>query len=103
LGYKIQGGAYGGSSLVRPVRNDRTLMFSCWGKEVCLASLKGMEKYIYHFDDRLEEFFDLSTDSAERNNLAGQISREELNKRRSHLLEWRAKVLVEWAAAHLGH
>ena len=43
LGYKIQGGAYGGSSLVRPVRNDRTLMFSCWGKEVCLASLKGME------------------------------------------------------------
>lgn len=103
LGYKLQGGAYVGSSLVRPVRNDRTLMFSCWGKEVCLASLKGMEKYIYHFGDRLEEFFDLSTDSAERNNLAGQMSPEELNKRRFHLLEWRAKVLVQWAAAHVGH
>jgi hypothetical protein len=62
-----------------------------------------MEKYIYHFDDRLEEFFDLSTDPAERNNLAGQMSREELNKRRFHLLEWRAKVLAGWAAAHLGH
>lgn len=92
LGYEIRGGTYGGSSLVRPMRKDRTLMFSCWNESGCLASLKGTEKYIYHFDDRPEEVFDLSQDPTERQNLAGQRSPEELEKRRRELLEWRAKV-----------
>jgi arylsulfatase A-like enzyme len=92
LGYEIQGGAYDGSSLLDPLRTDRTLMFSCWGDKGCLASLTGTQKYIYHFDDKPEELFDLATDPGERHNLAGQRSAEELNKRRAQLLEWRAKV-----------
>ena len=92
LGYEIRGGTYGGSSLVRPMRKDRTLMFSCWNESGCLASLKGKEKYIYHFEDRPEEVFDLSQDPTERQNLAGQRAPEELEKRRRELLEWREKV-----------
>jgi arylsulfatase A-like enzyme len=67
-------------------------MFSCWNESGCLASLKGKEKYIYHFEDQPEEIFDLSQDPTERRNLAGQRSPEELEKRRRELLEWRAKV-----------
>src|SRR5215210_1379190 len=92
LGYEVKGGTYGGSSLIRPMRRDRTLMFSCWNESGCLASLKGTEKYIYHFEDQPEEIFDLSQDPTERRNLAGQRSPEELEKRRRELLEWRAKV-----------
>jgi phosphoglycerol transferase MdoB-like AlkP superfamily enzyme len=92
LDYEVRGGTYGGSSLVRPMRKDRTLMFSCWYARACLASLKGKEKYIYHFEDQPEEVFDLSQDPNELQNLAGQRSPEELEKRRRELLEWRAKV-----------
>jgi lipoteichoic acid synthase len=92
LGYEVKGGTYGGSSLIRPMRKDRTLMFSCWNESGCLASLKGKEKYIYHFEDQPEEIFDLSQDPTERQNLSGKRSPEELEKRRRELLEWRAKV-----------
>jgi len=92
LGYKIQGGAYRGVSLLQPLPTDRTLMFSCLGEKECLASLKGTSKYIYHFDDRPDQLFDLATDPEERNNLAAQSPPEELNKRRAELLRWRREV-----------
>jgi hypothetical protein len=67
-------------------------MFSCWNDNGCLASIKGTEKYIYHYDDQPEEVFDLSKDPGERQNLAGKLSPKELEEQRSKLLEWRAKV-----------
>jgi arylsulfatase A-like enzyme len=91
LGYEIQGGEYGGRSLLRPLPSDRTLMFSCWNESGCLASLKGNEKYIYHFGDQPDEFFNLAEDPNERQNLA-ESRPEEVEKRRNELLEWRAKV-----------
>ncbi|HZG64044.1 MAG TPA: hypothetical protein VEY13_11130, partial [Rubrobacteraceae bacterium] len=57
----------------------------------CLASIKGTEKYIYHFDDKPEELFDLSKDPAEKNNLAAQ-NPQEVERRRQELLEWRSEV-----------
>jgi len=96
LGYAIQGGAYGGNSLLWPLPNDRSLMFSCWSEQGCIASLTGTEKYIYHFDDRPEQLFDLATDPAERKNLAGQRSAEELHRRRSELLAWWARVQARY-------
>jgi lipoteichoic acid synthase len=92
LGYRLQGEEYGGSSLLGPLYGDRTLMFSCLADNYCLASLQGTKKYIYHLDNQSEEFFDLSKDPSERENLAEERSPEELEERRSELLEWRAKL-----------
>lgn len=92
LGYKIQGGAYGGASLLQPLPTDRTVLFSCLGERECLASLKGSMKYIYHFDDMPDQLFDLATDPEERRNLAAQRSPEEINKLRAELLRWRREV-----------
>ena len=92
LGYEVKGGEYKGRSLLGSLPEGRPLPFSCWNESGCLASLKGTEKYIYHFDDKPEEVFDLSTDPTERQNLAGDYSTEELEKRRRELLEWRAQV-----------
>jgi lipoteichoic acid synthase len=92
LGYEIEGGDYEGHSLLGPLPTNRTLLFSCWNESGCLASLEGTEKYIYHFDDKPEELFDLSKDPVERQNLAEQYPPERLEERRRELLEWRAKV-----------
>jgi len=91
LGYKIDGGAYQGSSLLRSLPEDRSLHFSCWGAESCLASLEGTEKYIYFYDNQPDQLFDISEDPLERKNLAGQRQKD-VEKRRSELLAWRSKI-----------
>ncbi len=98
LGYQIQGGPYNGTSFLRPLPENRTLMFSCSGEKGCMASLKGYQKFIYHFDDRPEEFFNLASDPAEQMNLAAERAPSELKKWRAELVEWRAKVRAMYDA-----
>jgi lipoteichoic acid synthase len=92
LGYEIQDGEYPGYSLLRAPPEDRTLMFSCFHDKACSASLKGTEKYIYHFGNQPDELFDLSEDPLEQNNLVSERSREELDERRREILQWRSSV-----------
>src|ERR671933_489826 len=73
LGYEVENGEYPGYSLLHPVPEDRTLMFSCISTRRCAASLKGFEK----------------------RNLADEYSKEELDKRREELFAWRRKVDIE--------
>ena len=96
LGYEVDNGEYPGYSLLHPIPEDRTLFFSCWFEESCLASIEGTEKYIYHYGDRPEEIFDLQRDSSEQHNLAGERPKEELDKRRDDLLAWRSSVQAEY-------
>ena len=91
LGYEIEGGAYQGNSFLGTLPEDRPLMFSCWSAEQCLVSLEGTEKYIYHYDNRPDELFDLSKDPLEQENLAGE-RQEEVERRRSELLAWRSRI-----------
>jgi lipoteichoic acid synthase len=92
LGYEIDGGAYQGNSFLGgSIPEDRTLHFSCWGAEACLASLQGTEKYIYYYDNQPDQLFDLSKDPLEEHNLADE-RQEDVEKRRSELLEWRSKI-----------
>jgi arylsulfatase A-like enzyme len=88
LGYELKGGKYPGYSLLRPLPEDRTLFSSCTNRDKCLASIKGYEKYIHHYGDEPDEFFDLSEDPLERCNLADERA-EEARKRRDELLAWR--------------
>ncbi|WP_166398700.1 LTA synthase family protein [Rubrobacter marinus] len=90
LGYRIRGGDYDGSSLLRPLPEDRTVMSSCWNEDGCLASIKGDVKYIHHFGDKPDEVYDLSEDPLEKDNLAEErpeVARERLPE----LLEWHAR------------
>jgi phosphoglycerol transferase MdoB-like AlkP superfamily enzyme len=92
LGYEVENGEYPGYSLLQELPKDRTLFFSCISNRKCLASIKGTEKYIYHYDNQPEEVFDLLKDPLERHNLADEYSRGELDKRREKLLGWRSRV-----------
>ena len=92
LGYEVKNGQYPGYSLLHSLPEDRTLMFSCFHEEQCLASLKGSEKYIYHYGNQPDEFFDLSNDPLEKSNLASERNQQEIDKRQEELLEWRSRV-----------
>jgi lipoteichoic acid synthase len=92
LGYNVEDGRYPGYSLLHPLPGDRTLRFSCITDRKCLASIRGTEKYIYHYDNQPDEVFDLSEDPMESNNLAGGRSAEELNRLRGDLLAWHSGV-----------
>jgi lipoteichoic acid synthase len=91
LGYEVKGGKYPGYSLLRPLPEERTLFFSCTNRNKCLASIKGYEKYIHHYGDQPDEFFDLSEDPLEKRNLLDERA-EEAGKRRHELLAWRSRI-----------
>ena len=91
LGYEVENGRYPGYSLVRALPEDRTLMFSCFHEKACLASIKGDKKYIYHYDNQQEEYFDLSKDPSEKQNLAEDRTKE-ADERREELFKWRSNV-----------
>ncbi len=96
LNYKVEGGEYPGASMLSPIK-DRTLIASCYRESSCLASIKGDEKYIYHFGNRSEEVFDLSKDPLEKNNIAEKQDKEKLKSRRYDLLAWQARVNALYA------
>ena len=91
LGYEVKDGGYPGYSLLHQLPENRTLMFSCFHDKACMASLKKDEKYIYHHGNQPDEFFDLSEDPLEKENLAGEKGKE-VEERREALLKWRSSV-----------
>jgi lipoteichoic acid synthase len=92
LGYEVKDGEYPGYSLLHPLPEERTLFFNCISERTCLASLKGNEKYIYHYGNQPDEVFDLSKDPLEQHNLASERDEENLYKRREEILKWRSGV-----------
>ena len=92
LGYQVENGEYPGYSLLRPLPEDRTLFFSCFYKDKCLASIRGYEKYIYHYGNQPDELFDLSKDPLEEHNLVDERTKE-AGERRYELLAWRSSTL----------
>ena len=91
LGYRIGGGIYPGSSLLSPPE-DRHLMLSCYQEDRCLANINGDEKYIYYYGNKKDEFFDLSKDPHEENNIVDQQPKAKIMKLRYEVLAWQAKV-----------
>jgi lipoteichoic acid synthase len=95
LGYEIRGGTYPGSSMLSALE-ERTLMASCYHERTCLASIRGDEKYIYHYGNKGEEFFDLSEDPLEKNNIIERQDDEEIKALRNQLLAWEAQVRASY-------
>lgn len=90
LGYRIDGGQYAASSILaspgEPVR------IACYGDDRCLASIRGTKKYIFHFGQRPDEYFDLASDPGETNNLLASQDWNAITEWREDLLRWRAEV-----------
>ena len=95
LGYEIHGGAYPGSSMLSPPEH-RTLMASCYHEHTCLASIHDDEKYIYHYGNMADEYFDLSSDPYERNNIIEQQSEKKVQDLRDDLLSWESEVTASY-------
>jgi arylsulfatase A-like enzyme len=91
LGYDIVGGEYPGHSILS-LPQDRTLKTSCYHERTCLASINGDEKYIYSYGNRGEEYYDLSEDPNERNNIIGEQPERKIDDLRDDLLRWEARV-----------
>ena len=96
LGYEVANGEYPGYSLLSPVPEDRIIRANCIGDRKCMSSIKGHEKYIYHYDKLPDEFFDLSEDPLEKRDVASDRGKEELDERREDLLEWRRRDDTEY-------
>jgi hypothetical protein len=90
LGYEVVDGEYPGRSVL-DLPEERTLFFGCRPDLLSTAMIQGQEKYIYHFGNRPDEFYDLAKDPHERVNFAAALGGKELHRRRSELLEWHAE------------
>ncbi len=90
LGYEVNDGEYTGYSLLHPLPEDRTLFFSRFHDDKKgLASLRGFQTYIYHYDHQPEEFLDLSEDPFEEHNIVDERDEGEIEKRRNEVVAWR--------------
>ena len=94
LGYEVVDGEYPGSSLARPLPEDRTLMFSCRPDLLHLASIKGHEKFVHNYDKKPDELYDLAEDPLELRNRIDKMSPGEREERRAELLDWRARTIA---------
>ncbi|HEY6751753.1 MAG TPA: hypothetical protein VI027_10575 [Rubrobacteraceae bacterium] len=98
LGYEVKSGKYPGYSLLHEQPEDRMLRFSCISNHECLASTKGDEKYIYHYGKQPDEFFDLSKDPLEKQNLLGERSKDEIDERCEDLIAWSTGVNAQYGS-----
>jgi lipoteichoic acid synthase len=73
LNFRVVGGRYPGTSIFTPPPEDRTLFFSCRPDLLCMASIEGYSKYIYHYGKQPPELYDLEDDPLEKHNLADQV------------------------------
>ena len=95
LGYEVVDGEYPGRSVLG-LPEDRTLLFGCRPDLLSTARIEGQEKYIHHFGNRPDEFYDLAKDPLEQNNLATKVGGKQLDQWRSELLAWHAKTLAAY-------
>jgi lipoteichoic acid synthase len=95
LGYEVIDGEYPGHSLFA-LPEDRTLFFGCRPDLLSAARIRGQQKYIYHFGNQQEEYYDLKKDPLEKNNLIIKVGRKELDRFRSEVLAWHAEATAAY-------
>ena len=95
LGYEVIDGEYPGRTLFS-LPEDRTLFFGCRPDLQSAARIQGHHKYIYHFGDRPEEYYNLKKDPLEKNNLISKVGRREQDQFRSEVLAWHAKATAAY-------
>ena len=93
LGYDITGGTYHAASILKPADNPNPLISSCWDINQCLAYFEpDGHKFIYFFEYKKPEYFDLKTDPEEKKNLYDSLSDTKQKQLESLVLRWQAEV-----------
>jgi lipoteichoic acid synthase len=95
LGYEVVDGEYPGRTLF-DLPEDRILFFGCRPDLLSAARIQGQQKYIYHFGNQQEEYYDLKKDPLEKNNLIGKVGKRELDRLRSEVLAWHAEATAAY-------
>jgi lipoteichoic acid synthase len=95
LGYEVLDGEYPGRTLFS-LPEDRTLFFGCRPDLLSAARIQGQQKYIYHFGNQQEEYYDLKKDPLEKNNLIGKVGKRGLERFRSEVLAWHAEATAAY-------
>jgi lipoteichoic acid synthase len=95
LGYEVLDGEYPGRTLF-DLPEDRTMFFGCRPDLLSAARIRGQQKYIYHFGNQQEEYYELKKDPLEKNNLIGKVGRRELDRLRSEVLAWHAEATAAY-------
>jgi lipoteichoic acid synthase len=90
LGLELTRGSFVGTSLLKPVDEDRVLYHSCWFRRRCLAMHDGMLKTIFHYGLRQDEAYDNAMDQFDEFNLAhqGDYDEEFLSAREAEMKRW---------------
>ncbi len=73
LGFETKNGKFAGDDVL-PDPVDRTVFSYCWYDKRCIAIRNGSKKYIYHFDQQVDEFYDLDLDPDEKNNIIDSLN-----------------------------
>jgi lipoteichoic acid synthase len=94
LGFDVTGGSYPADSL-DDVSGQQPARIACYVDNVCLASITGTQKYIFHFGRQPDEYFDLASDPQERHNLISRQDPDHIAALRADLLRWRADVRAQ--------
>ncbi len=92
LGLRLEGGAYPGRSLLRPVPDDRLLYHSARDGNMVMALRQDSLKFFYYNRRQPMQVFDVRNDPLERRDIAEQISPDRLKSAELSLLLWRKSV-----------
>jgi Sulfatase len=95
LGYQVAGGSYPAAPVTS--KTQPPVRIACHVDNSCLASIRGSEKYIFHFGQRPDEYFDLAADPGERHNLIHEQDPDKIAALRADLLRWRGEVRARTA------
>lgn len=93
LGYDLQGGPLPGQSLLEPVDPERKMYLSTWVQNQAMALRTGDKKFIYRFRRQLPEYYDLSKDPGETNNIIDSLPEDSIASMELSLIRWRKAVI----------
>ncbi|TXL60612.1 LTA synthase family protein [Aeromicrobium terrae] len=92
LGYKVEGGEYHASSILKPEENPAPRISHCWNVDQCGVYFPDdRHAFIYFYDYRPSEYYDLSKDPLEKNDIVDTLSEDTRKKWERKIVAWVAE------------
>lgn len=91
LGLQVTRGKLEGLSLLKSDEN-RVLHASCWIEDQCVSRLWGNHKFIHYYGKQSDEYFDLTADPQESNNLIETLPKARREEFTKDILDWKSHI-----------